>query len=228
MSIFGTPAVQNAFVGFGASPSLSVTMNTALGDLICVAFMSGSAGFVSVTDTIGNTYVQAGSVLTSPFQGFKLRFFYCLSSVGANASNAIQVLFSSNSLINMVVWDVPISGGTASFDTTATVTGNPINPVTSASFSTVGSDEIVIAACMSDNTSGVTFSAGSGYSLDASTTTNSFDRMGAQHITYSSPQTGITSSITPSAAVDAAYRAVAFNAVVSGGAAAEPVVCIMQ
>jgi hypothetical protein len=234
MSIFGTP-VFKVGTASGGSSTATPAFTTAAGDLIVVAVGwsadGGASTVTSVTDTAGNTY---SPVTASPQAnlGAREQFWYCLAA-SANAANVITAHFSqSQTFTTIAAWDVPISGGTAAFDVQAGGNDGGHNNITSfatGSFTTTGTDEIVFAAMVNDFGT-VTYSAGSGYTLDSGSYTSAEPVSGAEHRTFSSTQTGITATMTGGSPADGAITAAAFKASAGGGGGgtAKPVVCVMQ
>lgn len=209
MSVFGTPATavgsrSGSTTGFTSNP-----FSTALGDLIVVAVQSfAEGGSPTVTDQIGNTYIPGTNESNADNQF--TRMYYCLSSIGANASNSIIVNYSPNSTFGggCWIWDVPLTGGTAVFDTQGVGNNTTGTAIATGNFNTAGSDEIVFAASSSATVSG-SFAAGPGYTLDSSGW--AFGNGGAEHIQFSSPQTGIHSSFTGPSSGDWVIVAMAFK-----------------
>jgi len=231
-SVFGPPTVTNGSQSFGGSTSVTVTINTALGDLIVVAVNNSYTmvgGTFGVTDTIGNTYTKLTSAGPTSF-GYRQHMYWTIST-GANASNVVTVdLNGNNGATNVTVWDTGISGGTAAFDTSAVGSDDSNTVVSTGTFNTAGSDEIVFSAAMDINNPKGTFSQGSGYTLDAAAVnTGAFNYLtqGAQHVVYTSPQTGIAATMTYSQGPNnIAIIAAAFKGSGSAGASTQPIVIL--
>lgn len=207
-SIFGTPAIGSHSQASGTTNT--VTMNTAVGDLIVVAIGDYAGAVTSVTDTIGNTYVAAP--VTANGYGTRTTLFYCLYSAGANAANAIVAHTPSGSSA-MFVWDVPVTGGYAGFDTSAFGNSTSATTLDTAPFTTTGLDEIIFAAT-SNQISQPTVYSSSSMTFDGTTGNNGgFIYLGAGHQTYSSTQSGITVGMQSTTNIDYCLTMAAFKAV---------------
>ena len=216
MSIFGTIATASG----GGAPGSGITavagsLNVSTGDLL-VAVAVGSNGIgttCSFSDTIGNTFTVIGSPSVSSNANSAGSIFigYCLASSGTNATNVITATFGANqvSFRWIFVWKVPLSGS-AIFDVSnLKVSSSSGNAPTSGSFTTTGSDELVLVAAGNDFT-GITYTQGTGYTLDSSGFVNKVG--GAQHRLFSSAQSGITAAFSQSSSTDWNIAVVAFKA----------------
>ena len=208
MSIFGTVKTGSG-QGSSANTCASSAVNVTTGDLVIVGVGCSDGGTInSVTDTAGNTYTALTQ--RSGVFGVPMRFFYKLAAT-ANAANVCTAHFSlvnSNSII--FVWAIPLSGGTALYDTDADTDG--LSDATSATFNTAGSDEFV-AAYVYDQNGGGGYGAGSGYTLDSA----SFGTFGgAEHKVFASTQTGIAATFSDPNSNNGRAIAAAFKA--TGGA----------
>jgi hypothetical protein len=217
MSIFGSPVFQHG-TGTGGVTTDTPAFTTAAGDLIVVAVgcsddgTHGSGAITSVTDTAGNVY----TALTSEGAnlGARMQLWHCLFA-RPNASNVIRAHFAvSQTFSSIAAWDVPITAGAnAEFDVQAVGNDGGSNSVTAfatASFSTTGIDEIVFAAIVNDFET-VTYSAGSGYTLDDGHYPVAAPVSGAEHRIFSSTQAGITATITGGSNADGALTAAALK-----------------
>jgi len=221
MSIFGTIIfVDNSDSSDTLASLAAPSLNTVLGDLLVVSTGSGSGAFpTGVTDTIGNTYIPLTGV-SNGFASFE-QLWYCLSSIGANAANIVTAAWGGiQHSLAIGVWDTPISGGTVSFDTATQASNTGGANAATGTFNTMGTDELVFVGVY--NQSGVSYTNGSGYTLDWS----NGQFVGAEHQAFSSPQTGITGNFV-NASSDFAIAAAAFRAA-SPVVAALPVICIMN
>jgi hypothetical protein len=192
MSIFGTPQFVTGPETFG-TPSVSAPFNTTVGDAIAV-FYCGSDTAPTIQDAAGNTYTPQGPVLRSS-GGINCQMWTTIAT-NAMVGNTVTVTPSSANIRGIFVWDWPVTGGTASLDGVANgVPSSSENPITTAPFSTSGSDEVVAMAMENDN--GSPASAQSGYTLDESGFSGV---MSGQHITapLSSPQSDYTVGMTMS------------------------------
>jgi hypothetical protein len=220
MSIFGTPVKD--FSGNRFATSLqSGSLNVATGSLIIVCAGWSDGGTCSFSDLTGNSYTSTTRRNDST-TGFQ-QFGYCLSAA-ADAANKVTATFSfggGNNYETMAVYVVPLSGS-ASFDLDADNSGT--SDSTTATFSTTGTDEFVVAFALDGFGTGG-YVAGSGYTLD-SASYGTFS--GAEHRTFSSTQSGITASFsshpTSSFAIAIAFKGPGGG----GGGSRKSVVCIMQ
>lgn len=229
MSIFGTPVKGSGGFFSSATTITASAVNTHAGDLIVVMLMYNVAthGTVAFTDTAGNTYTLRP--LSTVSGSFPMQVGYCLSAT-ANASNVVQAVISGSTspgFSAMYVWSIPITGSAPSFDVDSYghSSGSSNLPLT-PSFSTTGTDEIALAMGSNVN-SGITYTAGSGYTLDNASFSSGF--AGSEHQLFSSTQSGITAGFTQSGSSGWVIAVAAFKAGGGGGGGtAKPVVCIMQ
>jgi hypothetical protein len=194
MSIFGSPAFQknSSATANGATVLSAPAVNTVAGDLIVVQLFHNDITIPApptVTDTAGNTYFA----LTSQTSSFhRVQLFYCIGAL-PNASNVIagNATFNiANRSFGITVWDATVSGA-AAFDTqTGTFSNSTPTSITTPSFSTASSDDIVFVGVGLTTTgaSNTTFTAG--YTLDM--TSYAAFNGGAAHRSFTSPQSGIT------------------------------------
>lgn len=223
-SIFGTPTTAASPLANPSGHTTTGTFTTSLGDMIVGLAVTGTtvgASVTSVSDVAGNTYTVVGSPSTSANSGTSGSIFlvYCLAATHASAVNAITVNFSSSANFTLsFAWDIPLTG-TAYFDTYASAGGaSGSSTPTTASYSTTGTDEIVLSIATNDLT-GETYTAGGGYTLDSAAFATGTG--GAQHIQFSSTQSGITTSMTSTGSGTFLIGAGAFNSTPpsSGGVA---------
>lgn len=201
MSIFGSPVTAASPLANPSGSTTTGTFATSVGDLIvCMAVTGNVAGasITSVTDVAGNSYTVVGSPSTVGNSGTSGSIFlvYCLAATHASAVNAITVNFASGTSFTLsFAWDVPLTGA-CSFDVAAFGGGNSGSSTpTTSSYSTASSDEIVFSIATNDLT-GETYTQGTGYTLDSAAFATGTG--GAQHIQFSSPQSGITTFMTSS------------------------------
>lgn len=232
MSIFGSPTTSfvNVFSS-GAGTLDSAALNTSIGDLLAACVFGSSLVLgttISITDTAGNTYTaRALQYDTTTNMGFK--WFYCVATA-AHASNVVHASFSAGFIVALGVCKFPITGGTPVFDVdTSPPQSNTsgTNPAVSPTFNPTGTDELILAT-LSDGGSEPTFTAGTGYTL-VSSAGLSFARERMEYGVFASPGSGVHASFPfTGGGVANAVTAIAFKNSAGGGAAARPVVCIMQ
>ena len=199
MSAFGAVQFQSGSIGNGITDHVSAAaVATAVNDLIVVAFCQAGSGTPVITDTVGNTYKRIGAGIFSPNQGYQMDYFYCLSSIGANAANVVKGTVSGNNeAMNIGVRNVTINSGFfAAFDQAQTNTNSNAATAVSTAFSTSGLEALACFDLLSDNNTGATFTQGSGYTLDsAQYGTYNFLKSAGQHQLFSSVQSGVTASM---------------------------------
>jgi hypothetical protein len=210
-SIFGTPVVVNNTAS--ASSTITATTNTAANDLIVILTNSDhSTAPTGIADTVGNTYVQAGTVTQLPTDVKYITMWYCEKSIGANASNVITVTYSGSTTGSVFVRNIPVTTGfKATFDVTQVGTSNTGTALATAAFTTTGSDEIVLVGAGIATVSG-TLVGQNGYLLDNGGSGLTLERLGGQSVNFGATQTGITTTMTSSGSSAWAIRAVAFKA----------------
>ena len=207
MSIFGSP-VFDGVGGFNSGSYASDSLNVALGSLIvCLAIGTVASGSVSLADTSSNSYTS----LTPANDGTEqYSWFYCLSSK-ANSSLVITATFGGSpaSFGGLATWVVPVTGS-AVFDVISTLkvmsgTGNQLTNT----FNTAGADEIGFCSLF-DRNGNAGWSAVSPATLDSASFASS--RSAADHLTWSSPQTGTTIGLNNAGSPLGAIQAVTFMA----------------
>lgn len=199
----------------GATTASSAAFSASNGNLLVVAVRGfvAVASITGVTDTAGNTFTQipGSSVFSSGLAGATM--FYAKNITG-NAANVVVGHFNTSAAANGIcVWQVLGALTTSPLDTSSFGTASAASTVTSGSYSTGQSTEIVCVMATS-NTTGLTFSGQSGYTLDS----NGFPTgvggqyCGAEHIIFNSTQNAITSSMGLSPAENAILTLAAFKA----------------
>lgn len=160
--------VQKATVGFNnsaAQQSLAYANPVTAGDLLVVFIATFNAGVtVTVSDTLGNTYLQASGYITATENA--LSCWYCISAF--TGSNTVQ--FTPNSTAYSVASILEYSGiqpspldGTASNSSHAGISNSP----TTGTIPVSGTGELLIAAfAVGGNTP--TFTPGGGFALQTS------------------------------------------------------------
>ena len=135
--------------------------NCGSNNLIVVGIAAGNAS--SVTDTAGNTYVEATNLSVSGRGDAEV--WYCLKS-NSNASNVITVNFSPNGAYLGLCASQYTNGGSAGFvrDIVASGQNASTNSISTSSFTTTVADEVIVAYA-TQATAGATFTPGSGYTI---------------------------------------------------------------
>ena len=228
MSIFGA-----ASKGSGGHISSAVTqaasaVNTSVGDLIvaCVVWNATTVGTASVSDSAGNSFTSSGGITSQSHS--RQQFFYCLPAANASASNVVTATISGSggmAFMAVYTWSIPLSGSCVLDVEASGASSGTSNAPTTASFNTTGSDEIVLVMAGNDF-SGISYTVGSGYTLDSSGFGSGL--AGSEHQLFTSAQSGIVANFTQSGNTDWTIRAIAFKAGTAGGSSRQPVVIIME
>lgn len=209
-TVFGSPSIQQS--GTNGSNSISVMENTAKGDLIVVGVLyEDSVSISTVADSIAGNSYSGLTPITMPSGDWSITFYSILASSAANSSNVITVTFSGTATGGMIVWDFPITG-TVSNDVNANGTAFLMTSVATSSYSTTGSDELVLSIT-GEVFSGGTWTQEAGYTQDSANIWGGFSepRGMAQRINFSSPQTGITTTASISNSGSLSIYAIAFK-----------------
>lgn len=209
MSIFGTPTTANGGVRLGSSMTTG-DFTTSVGDLIIVYVGYSNGGAVtSFQDAAGNSYTAESSFNNSG-GGQTGLFYICNGATEAKASNTVTVdLSGSPNNAICWVWDIPITGGPATFD----VLGQAAASV-GATLDTTGTDEFV--ACIGYNQTGGNFSHDTNFTLES----ENFQTFGgAEQATFTSAQ-DLTLTMGQSSA-DISIQGIAFKAPSSSPIAAD-------
>ena len=150
-------ASAGATSGAASTFSLTLPSNTVAGNLLLIGFdFDTSASFSSMTDSQGNTFVQAGSQLTSP-GGARSRLYYAPNIKGG--PDTITIHLSTNSSF-LEVYAAEYSGADPSspIDGQAGAAGSAHGVSSGAATTTVAND-MILAYCVGDSSC----SAGSGF-----------------------------------------------------------------
>jgi len=189
----------------------SQKFNTATGDLLVVGAIVNASG-VTISDTAGNTWVTL-TPLGLPGGGLSLFIWYTLASLVKDQNDITLVSGGFSFFKNAFVYQFPVlRSAQVKFDVSATGTSSSSSSsITTASYSTTGSDEVVVA--VSINGTGVVVNAATGYINDSLTSLgNQVATWGNEHRFFSSAQSGITTSQNfASSVTDSAIEAVAFK-----------------
>src|SRR5208283_2421143 len=133
--------------------------------------------------------------------------WYCLSSQSAGSGVNVYVSYDDTpTYAAAYVWNIPLTGGFATLDTTATGTAH-----TTSSFNTQGTDEYVIASICSQISTALTATQGSGWTKDSTTFGIASHLLcGTEHRTATTAQTGLVGTFTTSGNAESATAAIAF------------------
>ena len=186
-------AVGNSCIATGAGASGSIaspSYTSVLGNLILVGVRQSTTGTTTtgVTDTLGNTYYQLGTIGSSG----RLDLWACFGSIGSG-SNTVTAAFSATPS-NRGIVVTEFSGGrgislqdvlTPTTATSSTITSAAHNALSAASLEVWYADV---------NTAATTWTAGSGFAITQQDAT-----AGAmQYQVFSGVQQGITTQFTNS------------------------------
>jgi hypothetical protein len=144
--------------GSASSLSYSFTANTLAGDLIVVGFdFSASTTPVSVTDSQGNTFIQVGSLLTSP-GGVDSEVYYAKNIRGG--ADTVTVTLSANSAwLELYLTEYTGVDQANPIDAQAGASGSA-GTVSSGNATTTNSGDVIYGYCVGDSAC----TAGSGFS----------------------------------------------------------------
>lgn len=175
---------------FGSSTPTMPSQNVQTGKFLVLYLRCSSAGTLygcsGVTDTAGNTWVQAGT--NTYTSGTTVECWYVLSST-ANASNVVTMTFGGvNDYLEATCLQYTFTPTATPVDVFAvTTSGGGGTSMTSAAFTTAQANELAIVVLH-----GVpTFTAGSGY-----TERDDHNYAGVQDQSFTSVQTSVTASMT--------------------------------
>lgn len=144
------------------APTVAVNFAVSAGDLmvVTIAFESSTITVTSVTDTSGNTYVQAGAYARDTNSPSTSCVFHCLSVAAAAANtNTITVHLSGSITVWCVAMGAHLAGATWSLDKTTGTSGTTGNPA-SGNVTTTSASEYAVACCYADTGSAT---SGSGW-----------------------------------------------------------------
>src|ERR1700682_4828247 len=155
----------NAIEGSGVG-SVSVTFPTGntVGNLI-IAFvrMSSTGQSVTVTDSVGNAYVDAVAQVQT-MDGHQVHIFYAKNIVGG--ANTVKATFSAtNNHPWLAIYEYRGLSTTNPLDQTASAQGSSATPNSGATATTVSANELLFAAIGLPSRYTGTVTAGSGYTM---------------------------------------------------------------
>ncbi len=140
-----------------SSLAISFSSATTAGNLIVIGFdYDTSASFQSITDTQGNTYVEAGSELTSP-GGARSRFYYAKGIKGGADTITIR-LASRSTFIEAYLAEYAGADPANPIDAQAGAAGSA-STASSGTAATTGAGDKIVGYCVGDNACNV----GSGF-----------------------------------------------------------------
>jgi hypothetical protein len=202
----------------------SAAQNITAGNSIVVAVRAGMvSGATGVTDTAGNTYTYLSVMSTGA--GDFWQYWYCNNCLG-NSSNVVTAgLPASSNYTVIAAWQ--ITGGPLTLDTQVSGIGSSGATLTTSSFSTAQANEIALVIGLNTTTL-TTFGAAGGATLDSSSIASG--TAGAEHLIYSSVQTGVTANMTQGLTNNWELFAAIFTTATGGGGGGSrmPIVCVMQ
>ncbi|HTJ24078.1 MAG TPA: hypothetical protein VL383_16885, partial [Gemmatimonadaceae bacterium] len=139
--------VQSTANGFGARTLSVLLPSTTAGNLIVVGFDYAGTTVDSVTDSRGNTYVQAGSEVTSP-GGATARLYYAKNIAGGTDTITVSLADSTSSL---EVYAAEYTGvdPTSPLDGSAQAAGSS-SSVSSGALTTTSDNDVLVAFCVGD------------------------------------------------------------------------------
>ena len=201
------------------APNATPAFAALTGDLIIVACMqyNPSALYVAPTDNVGgspNTYTLIGSAPGTPAIGNGILniWFYACTLVTGSAGLVVQANIQgggNDDYSEIVAWRITPGSGGASTINTFQIGGNSSggNAPSTAPLTTTVANTIVVVVAASLALATV-FTQGADYALDMGID-DAGGLYGAQHQQFSSIQTGITPSMTSTAASSAPFQIMA-------------------
>lgn len=185
-----------------ATAAQNVTAGNGLFCFVRYVDTGDSVRISGVTDTAGDTFSQITPIVRNATSGDILELWYTLSS-GGNASNVTTVTYTLNDpsfeTVSCEQWSGLPSGSTFDVTTSQITTGTSI---TSPSFSTSQTTELVLAGLDGASTSG-SWTAGSIGANTSTIGTGVFGTNGValetENTTFSAAQAGITAAASQSA-----------------------------
>jgi hypothetical protein len=165
-------AINSASPGTGISATLSATS----GNLLVVMCRQGTTSndTQSVADTAGNTFYPVISTAVPKDQTDMIKMWYA-KNIRGSAADGVTCSFGGNLIaISIIVLQYSGADPVAPLDTKATgvvesSAGTYSKSATTTTFSTVAANEVIVV-CASEDTSGLTFSAGTGYTVESQNT----------------------------------------------------------
>src|ERR1051325_417258 len=163
MSIAFVNRVEGSFGGSTpvASNATTSTAQHAAGNLLVAFITRDSATGITVTDTQGNTWHQAGSAVIQGTHRLEIWYAYNISGVG---SNVVTAALTSGTAAYFLISVRNFSGFGASdpFDGSNGTTGKSTS-ISSGSVGVIGTEDVILAGMEADG-QGIT--NGTGYTLD--------------------------------------------------------------
>jgi hypothetical protein len=149
-------AVGSVAVAFPAS-------NTAGNLIIAFVRMSTTTQTVSVTDSLGNSYVDAVTQGQTS-DGHQVHIFYA-KNIAAGANTVKATFSASNNHPWLAIYEYRGLSATSPLDQTAHAQGNSTTPNSGATATTLSANELVFAAAAISSSYTGTAAAGSGYTM---------------------------------------------------------------
>jgi hypothetical protein len=167
--------------------------------VVATRVSANNTGTISApTDTAGDTctLITSSLVTWGAGSGGHMELAQCLN-ITANASNVMTCHFTTDSFDSCIVEYYSGALTSSALDAVTTGTGTA-SPVTSGTFSTVSSNEVIVA-CASPSANSGTFSAGSiggtTATLDVTSGSSNAGDTGCEHRNVTSTQSSITAAM---------------------------------
>lgn len=200
--------------GSGTDVAFDATSLTA-GNLIAVEIRWSGSGITitSITDTAGNTYVQAGTDIDTVALGAHVALWYAQNTAG-NGSNIVTIHFSGGGGSGVYVTNAQYSGLATSnaLDTTDRAAATSTS-VTSAGFTTTTANQLIVSVVGVEGGSGSTLtpSGTSGSYTTRSMSNVGVDVAGIADIIVAATQSGKTATWTSTASDSIAILVATFK-----------------
>jgi len=158
--------VQSAVAGSGnsaAQRSLAYSSNVAAGNLLVVAISTfGTSITMTVVDTQGNTYAQAGSYGINGSN--RVSFWYAVA--GSSGANTVQVTPSAAAFMGLGVLEYSGAPASSPLDATSTNSGSTL-AVSTGTVAVNGANELLLG-CFGEGQGTYTFSPDAGFTTRCS------------------------------------------------------------
>jgi hypothetical protein len=151
-----------------SSATTSVGLNVSAGDsvYIVISYATNSAGTLkvsSVSDSSGNTYLQAGHIRNTTNSPYPAQEIWYSDNVPANSSLTVTVQFTSSTFFVFTAMDISGSYRAGSLD--AVTTGSTGSSSTTSDSITTATPYDLVIACLTEDRGGSTSSSSGGFAL---------------------------------------------------------------
>lgn len=178
----------------GTSCTLAFGSNVTAGNLVTMECAAGSNQSPNASDTLGNTYTQAYTKTDTLDAGGIISGFYVLSSAGG--ADTVTCSVAASAPLRLTIQESSWGGSTGSLDTTSvSADGASATSMVVDSFTPSANGSALI--CSYRNPNGVTFTAGTNYTLRGVAPAAASSRLGSE-IWYQATAAANTGPMTQS------------------------------